>query len=418
MANEMESQARKTCTSIFDAATYILPDAIFALTEEYHKDRYPKKVNLGQGTYRDAFGNPWVLPSVQTGREKLASQGLNHEYLPILGHEKFRLEATKLALGDQLFASLRDQVAVCQSVSGTGALHLAGLLLRRGCKERPTVIIPTPTWSNHRQVFSSLGFDCHPFSYYDEAKKRIDWECYLDTLKRARSGSVVILHACAHNPTGFDPTREKWIEIGCVVKNRGLFPLFDAAYLGFNSGSIDDDAFSIRHFTALGIEVGVCLSFAKNMGLYGERVGCLFIVSQNVAIARNVQSVLEMLQRSEISNPPAYGSKIVATILEDEALRRMWYEDLRTMSLRIKSMRQALYEHLIQAGAPGLWEHLIQQTGMFGFLGLPLETVNRLKERHHIYMASNSRISIAGLNPNNVQYVAESIAKCLKSSTI
>ena len=154
-------------------------------------------------------------------------------------------------------------------MSGTGALHLAGLLLRKTCKIQPTVLIPEPTWSNHRQVFSSLGLPCHSFSYYDPVKKAMNWESYKDALRRASPNTVVVLHACAHNPTGFDPTCEQWREIAQIVKERGIFPLFDAAYLGFNSGNFDDDAFSIRHFVELEIETGVCLSFAKNMGLYG-----------------------------------------------------------------------------------------------------------------------------------------------------
>ncbi|KAI9925476.1 hypothetical protein ASPWEDRAFT_52135 [Aspergillus wentii DTO 134E9] len=401
--------------SLFSTAPYIPPDAIFALTAKYLNDTSPQKVNLGQGTYRDEQGNPWILPSVRKSREILTAQNVNHEYLPILGHAGFRKAATRLALGERIFNELESKIAICQSLSGTGALHLAALLLRYSQSPLPEVLIPQPTWSNHHQVFSSLGFKCQSFQYYDSSRRDLDFESYISTLRSATPHSIVILHACAHNPTGCDPSKEQWREIGRVIKERRLFPLFDSAYLGFNSGNVDDDAFAIRYFVdELKLEVGGCLSFAKNMGLYGERVGCVFIITKTDDTARNTQSVLEMLQRSEVSNPPAYGAKIAATILDDDKLRQMWYDDLITMSSRIRSMRQELYNYLIQFGARGTWDHLIRQSGMFGFLGLSSEVVVRLREEYHIYMADNSRISIAGLNPGNVEYVARSIAECLK----
>ncbi|KZF23865.1 aromatic-amino-acid aminotransferase [Xylona heveae TC161] len=417
MATQTQTTTAAPAQSLFQTAPYIPPDAIFALTADYLADPSPKKVNLGQGTYRDSNGQPWVLPSVRKSRQILQDQQLNHEYLPILGHAGFRKAAAKLVLGNSLYQPLEKKIASCQSLSGTGALHLAGLLLRycRGTSETPTVYIPTPTWSNHFQVYSSLGFKCQPFKYYDSDRKGLDFESYISALKSAEPNSIVILHACAHNPTGCDPSQEQWREIGATMKERQLFPLFDAAYLGFNSGNVDNDAFAIRYFVQeLKMEIGLCLSFAKNMGLYGERVGCCFVVTETESAAKNTQSVLEMLQRSEISNPPAYGAKIVTTILEDEELTQLWFQDLITMSSRIRSMREALYNHLNTHKAAGTWEHLIQQSGMFGFLGLSPEVVRTLKEQYHIYMADNSRISIAGLNPSNVEYVAQSIAECLK----
>ncbi|PYH92385.1 aromatic-amino-acid aminotransferase [Aspergillus ellipticus CBS 707.79] len=401
--------------SFFSSAPFIPADAIFALTAEYTADKHPQKVNLGQGTYRDSTGQPWVLAAVQKSREVLLNQGLNHEYLPILGLQTFRQEASKLALGGEIYDRVQDRLATCQSLSGTGALHLAGLLLRSCRAPLPKIYIPAPTWSNHHQVFSSLGFECISFPYYSATSKSLDMETYLATLNGCPENSVVILHACAHNPTGCDPSREEWKTIGKAMKERKLFPVFDAAYLGFNSGNVDDDAFAIRYFVGeLELEVGVCLSFAKNMGLYGERTGCVFFVSNAAQAATNTQSVLEMLQRSEVSNPPAYGAKIAATVLTDPELKALWYKDLETMSGRIRAMRVALFEGLNGHGAPGNWDHLVRQSGMFGFLGLSPEVVLRLKEKYHIYMADNSRISIAGLNPGNVDYVARSIAGCLR----
>ncbi|KAI5263407.1 aromatic-amino-acid aminotransferase [Aureobasidium subglaciale] len=403
-----------TAPSWFARATFVPPDPIFALTARYNQDKHPKKVNLGQGTYRSDEGKPWVLPSVHRARRRLVSPKLEHEYLPILGHQQFRERAAEVALGSELFSRRRAHIALCQSLSGTGSLHLTGLLIRSVLSPLPKIYVPEPTWSNHYQIYRSLGFTCESFPYYDYHKKVIDMDAYLSTLRSARIGSIYILHACAQNPTGCDPSPEQWKQIGQIMRERQLFPLFDAAYLGFNSGNIDQDAFAIRHFAGdLNMEIAVCMSFAKNMGLYGERVGCTVIVSKDQVIARNAQSTLEMLQRSEISNPPAFGAKIASTVLGDELLRKAWCADLVTMSDRIRSMRVQLYELLCSLETPGSWDHLVKQTGMFGFLGLSPENVLRLREEKHIYMAANSRISIAGLNNGNVEYVARSIKECL-----
>ncbi|KAJ5868960.1 hypothetical protein N7534_003513 [Penicillium rubens] len=380
--------------SWFDQARFIQPDAIFALTAQYLADTSPKKVNLGQGTYRDEHGNPWVLPSVRKSRKLLSE--LDHEYLPILGLADFRKEAAKLALGPDLFQKQQDKLATCQSLSGTGALHLAGLLLRACKTPLPKVYIPEPTWSNHHQVFSSLGFQCESFRYYNAKTRDLDIDSYYSALKLAEPNSVFIIHACAHNPTGCDPSKEQWRELARLFKERQLFPLFDAAYLGFNSGNVDSDAFAIRLFIEeTNLEAGVCLSFAKNMGLYDP------INAGNASALRSFE-------------PPAYGAKVARTILADATLREAWQDDLVTMSSRIRSMRSELYESLVSSGALGSWEHLIRQSGMFGFLGLSPSVVLRLREQYHIYMADNSRISIAGLNNQNVDYVGKSIAECLK----
>lgn len=363
------------------------------------------------------------------------------------------------------------QIASSQSISGTGALHLAALLLRASSEyageKLPKVYIPEPTWSNHHQVFAAAGFDCIAFPYYDAQSKTLDWQLYRQTLSSIEPESIVILHACAQNPTGIDPSKDQWREIGQLLKTRKIFPIVDAAYLGFNSGNVDEDAFAIRHIVNdLSMDAAVCVSFAKNMGLYGkhpfptrkghdqtnlgtgERIGCTMVATSSEDITLNIQSVLERLQRSEISNPPAFGAKIASTILSNEELKKMWFDDLITMSSRIRDMRHALFDRLVKNGmschvpliqltkskdAPGDWSHIVKQTGMFAILGLSSDTVLRLKGRSppymqqlkaqltshadqfHVYMASNSRISIAGLNTKNVDYVAESIKECLRA---
>ncbi|KAF5536648.1 aspartate other aminotransferase [Fusarium mexicanum] len=405
----------QTQGSFFGSAQYSPPDAIFALTEAYHKDTSPNKVNLGQGAYRDEHGLPQVLPCVEGALDALDEKGLDHEYLPILGLAGFRERVAELVIGKDAYKSKTDRVASCQTLSGTGALHMLGKLIARCRSSKPKILIPQPTWSNHTHIFASLGFECISFQYYDPDTKSLDFEAYMTALNKAEAGTVIILHACAHNPTGCDPLQEQWRQIGRVVKERMLFPVFDAAYLGFNSGSYDRDAFPVRHFVNdLELEAAVCVSFAKNMGLYGERVGCLLLHTSTTEAATNSTSELERIQRGEISNPPAYGAKIVETVLGNPVLTETWHQDIVNMSDRITSMRNALYNNLLDHATPGLWKHLIRQSGMFGFLGLSANVVKELRETYHIYMADNSRISLAGLNESNVSYVAASIAACVR----
>ncbi|EXK46175.1 hypothetical protein FOMG_04383 [Fusarium oxysporum f. sp. melonis 26406] len=401
--------------SFFGSAEYYPPDAIFALTEAYHKDPSPNKVNLGQGAYRDEHGLPQVLPCVEEALDALDEKGLDHEYLPILGLTGFRERVAELVIGQDVFKSKKDRVASCQTLSGTGSLHLLGKLIAHCHSSKPKILIPQPTWSNHTHIYASLGFECISFQYYDPDTKSLDFEVYMTALKEAEPGTAIILHACAHNPTGCDPSQEQWCQIGRTVKERRLFPVFDAAYLGFNSGSYDRDAFPIRHFVNdLELEAAICISFAKNMGLYGERVGCLVLHTSTPEAATNSTSVLERIQRGEISNPPAYGAKIVETVLSNPELTETWYQDMANMSNRISSMRHALYNNLLDHATPGLWKHLLRQSGMFGFLGLSPNVVKELRETYHIYMADNARISLAGLNESNVAYVAASIAACVR----
>ncbi|KAH8599089.1 aromatic-amino-acid aminotransferase [Bisporella sp. PMI_857] len=403
--------------SIFENVPYFAPDAIFDLTKKYLQDPYEQKVNLGQGTYRDETGQPYVLPSVKEAKKRIANQ--NHEYLPILGLPELRTLATELVLGKRSQALREERVSSCQSLSGTGALHLAALFLKRCiATEKSLVYVTEPTWSNHHQVFQIVGFQTQAYTYYDPISKSLDILSFLDTLQKAPEGSVFVLHACAHNPSGCDPTQEQWRTIGEIMKRRNLFPLFDSAYLGISSGDYDADAYAIRYFTdELNLEVAICLSFAKNMGLYvGERVGCVAIVTRSPSLAQNVTSVLEQLQRAEVSNPPAFGARIVSTILADADLRQTWLADLKGMSLRITEMRNELLRHLQEIKTPGDWTHIKNQSGMFCILGLSPAEVAHLQSVYHIYMAENSRISIAGMNRANVEYVARAIDETVRNN--
>ncbi|KAL2814024.1 PLP-dependent transferase [Aspergillus granulosus] len=404
-------------SSVFNGVPYIPPDAIFELTKLYNADPTAQKVNLGQGTYKDENGNPWILPAIKAAKEKIKSA--NHEYLPILGLAPFRTRATELLLGGDSRAVRENRVASCQALSGTGALHTAGTMLYRAAQTAggtiPTVYITNPSWSNHRQVFESIGFPVQEFNYTTTENSGLDMDSLMQTLTTAPVCSIFVFHASAHNPSGWDPTAEQWREIGKIVKERSLFPVFDAAYLGMTSGDFDRDAFAIRYFVdELQLEAAVCLSFAKSLGLYGERIGLCAFVTSSSSTATAVESSLAKLIRVEISNPPAFGARIVAAVLEDQDIRAEWARNLITMSERIKAMRWALYEGLVELGTPGDWKRITEQKGMFCILGLRLEEVLHLRENYHIYMADSSRVSIAGLNSGNVRYVAECIDKTVR----
>ncbi|KAG6358353.1 hypothetical protein INS49_014237 [Diaporthe citri] len=393
--------------SVFDAAEYVEPDGIFDVLRRYAADPSPEKVNVSAGAYRDGEGKPWFLPSVQMAKKKIA--GSDHEYSPMMGFRPFRDACYELLLhGTSALAEGR--VAGVQSLSGTGALLLAGMALRKANAGIKTVYLTTPTWPNHELLFETMGFAVRWLPYYNTKTRAFDQDAFVAGLHAAEPGSAVIFHACAHNPTGCDPSRDGWRAIADAVRARSIFPVFDSAYLGFNSGSVDEDAWAIRYFVdELRLEAAVCTSFSKNMGLYGERVGTVTFVSASREAAATVQSILENAQRATISTPPLYGARIAEAVLTTPEIRAQWAQDLVTMSGRILAMRRRLFEELVKLGAPGDWSHVVKQSGMFGFLGLTPAQVAHLETEHHVYMASTSRISIAGLNDGNVEYFARAL---------
>lgn len=258
-----------------------------------------------------------------------------------------------------------------QTISGTGAVHLGALFLAKFFP-RPQdqkVYISDPTWPNHFQIFSNVGLESIKYPYYHPPTKGLDFGGFCGALESAPEGSIVLLHACAHNPTGVDPTRDQWMKLAEIIRAKKLFPFFDCAYQGFASGDLDNDSWAIRYFVKEGFELCIAQSFAKNLGLYGERAGCFHFVyppSSNAQEAiKRIASQLAILQRSEISNPPAYGARIADLILNDKKLFAEWCENLKEMSGRIKSMRTALHAKLVELGTPGDWSHILKQIGMF-----------------------------------------------------
>ncbi|KAI4178749.1 MAG: hypothetical protein L6R41_008232 [Letrouitia leprolyta] len=399
-------------------------DPLFGLMSAYRKDTFEKKVDLGIGAYRDDNAKPWVLPVVKKAEGVLQQDpNLNHEYLPIAGLAEFTSAAQKLVLGDNSPAIQDKRVTSFQTISGTGAVHLGTLFLSKFFK-RPNnqpIYFSSPTWANHNQIFSNVNLPIKTYPYFSPQTKGLDFEGMRSAIEQAPEGSIILLHACAHNPTGIDPTRAQWTELAKVLRARNHFPFFDCAYQGFASGDLENDAWAVRYFVDQGFELCVAQSFAKNFGLYGERAGAFHFVTGAGPDAQNtigrISSQLAILQRSEISNPPAYGARIASTILNDPQLFKEWEQNLLTMSGRIISMRKSLRTKLEELnGKPGSWKHITDQIGMFSFTGLSEKQVLKIREDAHIYMTKNGRISMAGANSGNVEYIAKAIDKVVRET--
>jgi len=413
-------------SKFFASIKELPPDPLFGLKARYNNDTRSDKVDLGIGAYRDNNGKPWILPAVRAAEKQLVeSEGYNHEYLGISGYGPFLEESAKVILGKESPAIQQKRVVSQPSLSGTGALHLAGAFLRdfytpekKG--DTHAIYVSKPTWANHNQIFTSLGLDVKTYPYWNAETKSLDLDGFLSTIKSANSGSIFLLHACAHNPTGLDPSKEQWDTILKALSDKDHLLLFDSAYQGFASGDLENDAFAVRKAVAdesIKTPIVICQSFAKNCGMYGERVGAIHVIphEKDEGLNRAIQSQLNKLTRSEISNPPAYGAKIVATILTDSKLRQQWQDDLTTMSSRINEMRSKLRNRLTNdLKTPGNWDHIVSQSGMFSFTGLTPEMVSRLEKNHGVYLVSSGRASVAGLNEHNVDRVADAIDEVVR----
>ncbi|QLL30533.1 hypothetical protein HG536_0A03510 [Torulaspora globosa] len=414
--------------TLFNNIEQLPPDALFGIRQRLAQDSRAVKVDLGIGAYRDDNGKPWVLPSVRSAEQLIQQDpNYNHEYLGINGLPELAAGAARIIFGENSNALNEGRVVSVQSLSGTGALHLAAKFLSTFLAGRP-LYISEPTWANHKSIFQSQGIKTVPYPYWQASTKSLDLDGFLESIKDAPSGSVVLLHACAHNPTGLDPAEKQWPAILEAIASKNHIALFDSAYQGFASGSLDRDAFAIR----LGVEklakvspVFVCQSFAKNVGMYGERVGCFHVVipqqdDSTVDISKvnkAIASQLSKITRSEVSNPPAYGAKIVSKILNTPELTEQWHKDMITMSSRITKMRHELREKLVQLNTPGNWDHIVDQCGMFSYTGLTPEMVKRLEAQHAVYMDASGRASIPGLNQGNVEHVAKAIDEVVRHFT-
>ncbi|KAF7717896.1 Pyridoxal-phosphate-dependent aminotransferase class-I [Penicillium ucsense] len=394
------------------------PDEIFALNAAYFADNYPQKVSLGVGVYRTDDGKPWPLPAVQQAEQALAEEDdlMRHEYTAIEGDKPFLPIARDLMFGftgQPSEESAKARIATVQTVAGTGANHLGALFLAHHMKP-PSVWLSNPSWANHMTIWELAGVPRKTYPYYHAATRSFDFDGMMSTLENeAQEGDVVLLHACAHNPTGLDPNKEQWVAIADLCERKKLFPFFDSAYQGFASGSVEEDAWAVRYFfnNKPDMEMCVAQSFSKNFGLYGQRVGAYhYVTNRNATSIRDViVNNLCQLIRGEFSMGPRIGCSIVKKIMTNEDLVAQWHSDLQVMSSRIKSMRQALYSELIRLKTPGTWEHIIQQNGMFSYTGLTPKQVYALRDKYHVYLLKSGRASISGLSKKNVAYVAQAI---------
>lgn len=388
-------------------------DAILGVTIAYNNDTNPNKINLGVGAYRDDLGLPFVLTAVREAERRILDRKLHMEYLPVAGSSTFVDKAIKLAYGDNSYVE-SGCVAAVQTLSGTGACRMAGVLMSRfldgdSRQGKPLVLLPNPSWANHKAIFTDAGCEVGSYDYYNPVTKSLDFERCIKSLEDAPSGSVVLLHACAHNPTGVDPDLAQWKAISIVMKQKGHMPLFDMAYQGFTSGDMDQDAASLRSFVEEGHRIVLAQSFSKNFGLYGQRVGCVSVLTDSTEEATAINSQLKIIARPMYSNPPIAGVRLVEEILGDPELEKLWKDEMRGMAMRIISVRAILKGNLQTIGSSHNWDHIVNQHGMFCYSGLTKEQVDKLRADHSVYLTSNGRISMAGVTSQNADYLANAI---------
>lgn len=388
------------------------PDPIVGLNEAYALDTSPNKVNVGVGAYRGDDGLPFVLPCVKEAEQiNIQNSGLDHEYLGIVGDTAFVRLALEFVYGSDSSVLKEGRVAGVQTISGTGGLRVFGELLKKGGHKE--IYVPNPTWGNHIPIMKNAGLEVKKYRYYNAETSSLEFDNMIVDLKNMPEGTVVLLHACAHNPTGMDPTKEQWQEISKVMKDGNLIPFFDCAYQGFASGNAPEDAFAIRMFVEDGHQLATVQSFSKNFGLYGQRVGALSIVAADHGEAQKVLSQMKMTIRPMYSNPPKHGAQLVKTILSDERLTSDFVSQCADMAKRINEMRVKLRTALEEGGDRN-WEHITKQIGMFAYSGLTQDEVSALRDNHSIYCTLDGRISMAGVTSRNVDYIAGAIKEVTK----
>lgn len=379
-------------------------DPILGLTESFNADSDERKVSVGVGAYRDEGGVPYVLPSVKEAERRLIEAGGNREYLPITGLKQFNELACDMIYG----ADCDRPKAMAQVLSGTGGLRVGGEFIKNFAPGAP-IYMPDPTWGNHKAIFAKAGVEARTYRYLDRETQGLDFAGLMEDISQIPEGAVVLLHACAHNPTGVDPSAEQWKEMSSVLKARNVIPFFDSAYQGFASGDADKDAQAVRQFVADGHPVMTTQSFSKNFGLYSDRVGCLSFVCEDADEVARVESQLKLLIRPMYSNPPATGARIVSTILGDSQLNAQWYAECKGMADRIIEARAELRSQLESQGSTRDWSHITDQIGMFAFTGLTSDQCAKMISDHHVYLTSDGRVSMAGVTKQNATYLASAM---------
>jgi len=397
--------------SLFAAVDMAPRDPILGLNEQFNADPNPAKVNLGVGVYFDESGKLPLLKCVSAAEKLIFESSKPRGYLPIDGIAAYDKAVQGLVFGGDSAAVKDGRVATVQALGGTGGLKIGAdflqhLATRAGTA--PKVLISDPSWENHRALFANAGFTVETYPYYDADKRGINFDGMLGALNAAAAGTIIVLHACCHNPTGYDITPAQWAQVVAAVKSRGLVAFLDMAYQGFGDGIAEDGAV-IAQFLDAGLDFFVSTSFSKSFSLYGERVGALSVVCASKEEAVRVLSQLKIVIRTNYSNPPTHGAQIVATVLTTPALRSMWEEELAGMRVRIKEMRKLLQDRLVASGTKQDFSFITRQKGMFSYTGLAKPQMERLRNEFGIYGVDSGRICVAALNHGNIDAVVKAI---------
>jgi aromatic-amino-acid transaminase len=397
--------------SLFTAVEMAPRDPILGLNEQFNADTNPNKVNLGVGVYYDDNGKLPLLQCVQAAEKQMMEAPKARGYLPIDGIAAYDAAVKSLVFGAESEPVKSGRVATVQALGGTGGLKIGADLLKK-VNPNAKVLISDPSWENHRALFTQAGFTVEAYPYYNAAKRGIDFDGMLTALNAAAEGTIVVLHACCHNPTGYDITPAQWDQVIAAVKARKLTPFLDMAYQGFGYGIAEDGAV-IGKFVAAGLSFFVSTSFSKSFSLYGERVGALSVLCQDAEEASRVLSQLKIMIRTNYSNPPIHGGMVCAMVLTTPELRALWEKELGEMRVRIKQMRVALVEKLKAAGIQQDMSFITDQIGMFSYSGLTKDQMVRLRNEFGVYGTDTGRMCVAALNSKNIDYVCQSIAKVL-----
>ncbi len=397
--------------SLFTAVEMAPRDPILGLNEQFGADTNPAKVNLGVGVYYDDNGKLPLLECVQIAEKQMMEAPKARGYLPIDGIAAYDSAVKGLVFGADSEPVTSGRVATVQCIGGTGGLKVGADFLKR-LNPDAKVLISDPSWENHRALFTNAGFTVESYPYYDAATRGINFDGMLAALNAAPAGTVVVLHACCHNPTGYDITAAQWDQVVAAVKANNLVAFLDMAYQGFGYG-LEEDGAAVGKFVAAGLDFFVSTSFSKSFSLYGERVGGLSVVCESKEEAGRVLSQLKIVIRTNYSNPPIHGGTVVATVLNTPELRALWEKELGEMRVRIKAMRQKLVDGLKAAGVKEDMGFITQQIGMFSYSGLSKDQMVRLRNEFGVYGTDTGRMCVAALNSKNIDYVCASIAKVI-----
>lgn len=397
--------------SLFTAVEMAPRDPILGLNEQFVSDSNPNKVNLGVGVYFDDNGKLPLLQCVQAAEKTMMAQPTARGYLPIDGIVAYDNAVKALVFGADSDVVTSGRVSTVQAIGGTGGLKIGADFLKKVSPDAQ-VLISDPSWENHRAIFENAGFKVGTYAYYDAAKRAINFEGMLASLNAAAPGTIVVLHACCHNPTGYDITAAQWDQVIAAVKAKNLTAFLDMAYQGFGQGIAEDGAV-IAKFVAAGLDILVSTSFSKSFSLYGERVGALSVVAASADEAKRVLSQLKIVIRTNYSNPPIHGGAVVAAVLTNPELRALWEKELGEMRVRIKAMRQKLVDGLKAAGVQQDMSFITTQVGMFSYSGLSKDQMVRLRSEFGVYGTDTGRMCVAALNSKNIDYVCQAIAKVI-----